>query len=66
MAKIRCHLAEILARRNTTLRELEDKTKLNYSHLSDIKRERKIPNLDTAFKIAEALGLSVDDIWTKK
>lgn len=64
--KLICRLPVILAERNISLKELKRRTGLNYSHLSDIKRGRKIPNLYTAYIIAKALNMNVEEIWIKK
>jgi len=61
-----CRLDEILARKDIRMKELAAMTDLNYSHLSDLKRERKFPTVKTAILIAEALNMRVEEIWQKK
>lgn len=56
-------LKEIRTKKNITLRELEKMTNISKSHLSSIERNEKMPSLQVALIIAEALSISITELY---
>ncbi|SKB00045.1 DNA-binding transcriptional regulator, XRE-family HTH domain [Caloramator quimbayensis] len=49
-----------------TQQELADKSSISRSYLADVERNRYNPSIETLQKIAEALGVSVEDLFKSK
>lgn len=60
---MRCRLKEILDERGLKQKWLYEKVDLSSSAMSQIVRGESDPTLQTALRIAKALGLTVEDIW---
>jgi putative transcriptional regulator len=60
---MRCRLGEIMKQEGRTGRWLADKTGVNEATISLIKREKSLPSLPVAIRIAKAIGYSVEEIW---
>ena len=57
-------IKEVLVKRNMCIAELSDLTNLNSSHLSRIvSGQRKCISLPIAFKISNALNLTIEDLF---
>lgn len=56
-------LKEIRTKKNITLRELAKMTNISKSHLSSIERNEKMPSLQVALIIAEALSISITELY---
>ncbi|MGG3874861.1 helix-turn-helix transcriptional regulator [Brevibacillus laterosporus] len=61
-----CRLKLILVERKIKQREFAKQIGIGEAHFSRIVTGTIIPTLDIAFRIAEALGLKVEDIWESK
>jgi putative transcriptional regulator len=59
---MKCNLRKILNVRGIKQSWLADKVGIGEAHMSRIKNGL-LPRLDLAYRIAEALGLTVYDIW---
>lgn len=60
---MRCRLDEIMKRERYTGRLLAEKVGVNEATISLIKREKHLPTLPVAIRIAKTIGVSVEDIW---
>ena len=57
-------IKEVLVQRNMCIAELSDLTNLNSSHISRIiSGQRKCISLPIAFKISNALNLTIEDLF---
>lgn len=56
-------LADLLEDRGFTQGDLAEATGLHRTHINSIVNGRKTPALETARKIATALGMAIEDIW---
>lgn len=63
---MKCKLKEILDERGMKQKFLAEKAGVTPGTMSMIVRGKTMPTLDVAFRIAEALELYIEDIWTKK
>jgi len=63
VVNMRCRLKEILDERGLKQKWLYEKVDLSSSAMSQIVRGESDPTLQTALRIAKALGLTVEDIW---
>jgi DNA-binding XRE family transcriptional regulator len=63
---IRNRIKVILAERNMQQNDLAKKVGLSKSALSNIINSKQNPTLDTAFDIAEALKMPIDDIFYRE
>jgi DNA-binding XRE family transcriptional regulator len=59
----RNNLKQILAEHGSSQTWLAKRAGIGMSTLNGIVNERNVPTLDTARKIAQALGKNVDEIW---
>lgn len=66
MIKIKLNLRDVRKSKNITQIELSDKTGIVQQNLSLYERGEKIPQIDTAAKIAAALGVTLDELITIK
>lgn len=57
-------LAELMAERGLNQERLAALTGLDQSHISRLIRSKSVPSLNTAAKVAKALGVSIETIWT--
>jgi len=64
--ELKCLLKVRLAEKEMKLKELSEMTGIHYTHLSGINRGKIFPELPTAYKIAEAMDMLIEDIWIKK
>lgn len=61
--QMRCRLREILKAQRKTQTWLRETIGVNKSTVNDIVNEKHLPSLPVAVRIAEVLGVSVEDIW---
>lgn len=60
---MRCFLKVFLDELGMTQKELAKKTGISEVTLSKLSKNQSIPRLDIAFKISNAIGKKVDEIW---
>ncbi|GAX91263.1 transcriptional regulator [Effusibacillus lacus] len=63
---MKCRLKVILAEKGLKSKWLAEKAGIQNATLSRIINGKTIPTLDVAFRIAEALGMSIHDIWERE
>ncbi|MGK9252354.1 helix-turn-helix transcriptional regulator [Paenibacillus humicus] len=66
MEELICNLKKILSDRGIKQRWLHERVEISSSAMSQIVRGESEPTLRTALKIAEALNVTVQDIWSFK
>lgn len=59
-------LKEILNKNGSKQTWLAEKSGVSVSAINDIVNQRKAPTLDTARKIARALGMPMEEIWPEE
>ena len=59
------NIRHIRRQQHMTLKDLAEKTGLTDAYLSMIERGRREPTLATLFKIAKALGVTAESLWTE-
>ena len=59
-------LREIRRMKGLTMKQVADMAKISEAAISLYERGLRTPNLSTAHKIADALGLTVDELFEKK
>lgn len=59
----RCKLKVIFAERDMKQGEFAKEINVDDSTLSKIVRNKALPSFETAYKISEALGLDMREIW---
>ena len=64
--KVECRLKVILAEKDIRLKELANKTGLNYKYLSDVNVGRREPGIRNCLIIAKSLNEKVENIWKIK
>lgn len=57
-------LKELRTKQGLTLTELAEKTRSNVGNLSRIERGKAKPSLDLLYRLAEALGYSITDLFS--
>lgn len=62
----KCRLRIILAEREMKQDELREKAGIGKSTLSLLINNRSLPSFDVAYRIADALDMPIETIWTKK
>ena len=58
-----CKLKEIRKIKNITQREIASKLKIKQTTISEWENNNTVPNLKTAYKLADYLKVQVIDIW---
>lgn len=59
-------LKEIIADRGIKQAWIAERAGMSNQGVSELVNEHRAPSLDTARKIARALGMSIDDIWPEE
>ena len=62
MKEVKLNLKRIRINKNMTQVELSDKTGITQQNISAYEQGKNIPLLDSAAKIADALGVTLDDL----
>lgn len=62
--KYKCRLRVILAEKDMQHEDLRQMVGVSRGTLSQIINNKTVPNFDTAYRIAEALHMRIEDIWT--
>lgn len=63
---MKCRLGEILKERGIKQIWLAEQVGIHKTNINNLVSGKTEPKLATAYSIAEVLGLSVYDIWTKE
>ena len=61
--KLKSRLKVVMAEKEITNRELARITGLHENYISDLRNRRKEPGIYNALRVANALNVSVEDIW---
>ena len=64
--KLKSRLKVVMAEKEVTNVELSSRTKLHENYISDLRNKRKEPGIYNALLVANALNVSVEDIWQIK
>jgi len=59
-------LKDLMAARDLTQEQLAAMAGLQQSHVSKLVNGKGSPSLNTAAKVASALGVTVEDVWPKE
>lgn len=59
----RSRVAEYRAAAGLTQQRLAERADVSISYLAQLERERSVPTIEVARRIASALGATVDDLW---
>lgn len=62
MKEVKFNLREIRSGMNITQAELAEKLDVSQQHISAYERGERIPGIDAAARIADALGVSLDEL----
>lgn len=62
----KCRLKVILAERDMRQEDLRRQVGISRGTLSQLVNGKTLPNFETAYTIAEALDLKIEEIWIKK
>jgi DNA-binding XRE family transcriptional regulator len=60
---LHCKLSYILLERDKSQTWLADEVGVSDATISQIKKGKRIPTLQVAYKIAKVLDLKIEDIW---
>ncbi|MDN4073640.1 helix-turn-helix transcriptional regulator [Fictibacillus terranigra] len=63
---IECKLEDLIKERGLKKGYISEKAGISRATLTLILKGTSLPTLPVAFKIAEVMGLSVEEIWQKK
>jgi putative transcriptional regulator len=66
LMEFKCRLKVILAEREIKYGEFAQQIEISRSAMSGIMNNRTLPTFAVAFRISEALGMDIKEIWTKK
>jgi putative transcriptional regulator len=61
----RCKLKIIFAEKGIKHGEFAERIKIGQSALSKMVNNKTLPEFDTAYRIAEALDMRIEEIWKK-
>ena len=61
--ELKSKLKVVMAEKDITNRELARITGLHENYISDLRNRRKEPGIYNALRVANALNVSVEDIW---
>lgn len=64
--EIRCRLKVIFAERDIRQKDFAQLVGMGNNTLSQLVNNKTLPTLPIAYRISEALDLSVEEIWQKK
>lgn len=62
MKEYKFNLAKVRKSKGLTQNELASKLKISQQHISSYERGQRIPGVDIAAKIADALGVTLDEL----
>jgi putative transcriptional regulator len=60
---LHCKLSYILLEQDRSQKWLADEIGVSMATISQIKKGKRLPTLEVAFKIAKALNKKIEDIW---
>lgn len=63
---IECRLKIILIEKGISQRTFSKQVGISETALSLLVRGKSLPTLEVAYRISDALGLNIEDIWVKK
>lgn len=63
---MKCEIGRLIDERGYRRKFIADKMGVTPQQLSNWIHERNYPTIDKAFKLADLLGVKVDDLYTKK
>lgn len=64
--KVYCHLKEVLDKKKMSVYRLAAKTGINDSQLYPYVLGKRTPNIITAVRIADTLGVSLEMLWNSR
>lgn len=64
--EFKCRLKVIFAERNIKHKDFAEKIGISRTTLSLLVREKSVPRFDVAYRIAKALEMPIESIWTEK
>ena len=62
MKEVKFNLRKVRSSKNITQAELADKLDVSQQHISAYERGERIPGIDAAARIADALGVTLDEL----
>jgi putative transcriptional regulator len=65
MTEFDCRLKVIFAERKIKVGEFAKKVGISQASMSAIINDRTLPRFDSAYRIAEALDMRIEEIWRK-
>lgn len=63
---LRCKLANILLEQDRSQKWLAEATGISMTTISQIKKGKRLPTLEVAFKIAKALNVTIEQLWMEE
>lgn len=63
---MKCHIMEIRKEKSVTQKELADKIGVKRQFISNIEREKIMPSLRLAYKIAKELNVCICDLFEEE
>ncbi len=60
------HIKEIRIKKNLSLRRLAELSGVSKSYISDIEKDKKMPSILILCKLADALEIDINDLFTYK